>query len=110
MGYPKLPPKESATGFSPPLLELLTCATPTRPETNADFLRNFCAEISQTEDKTKKVKSKVMVFISNLSFDDKVKIIMGIVNCQNNTHLFSSVTKLKFSISLISYYIVSRIK
>jgi len=110
MGNPKLPPKEIATGLSLPLLELLICAPPINPETKADFLRNFCAEISQTENKTKKVKSKVMVFISNLSFGDKLKIIMGIVNCQNYTHLFFSVTKLKFSISLISYYIVSRIK
>ena len=86
MGYPKLPPKEIETGFSPPLLELPTCATPTRPETNADFLRNFCAEISHTEIKMKKVKSKVMVLISHLSFDDNLKIIMGIVNYQNYAH------------------------
>ncbi len=86
MGIPKLPPKEIATGFSLLLLELLICAPPINPETKADFLRNFCAEISHTENKTNKVKSKVMVFISHLSFDDKLKIIMSIVNCQKYTY------------------------
>jgi hypothetical protein len=86
MGNPKLPPKEIATGLSFPLLELLICAPPINPETKADFLRNFCAEISHTEIKTKKIKSKVMVFISHLSFDDKLKYFMYNVNCQYYTH------------------------